>query len=339
MPTTPTGHDLIEWPLPSVAGLRLRHYRGEGDLPAMVAVANASDAADGIRSGRTLEGTVAAYRSLGHCDPFADMVLAQVGESLVGYARGWWRDEVGGAVLHIQTGFVDPAWRRRGIGRTLLGWLEARQRAIASGLAPKAPQLFNVYVTEGERGRAALLESAGYYVERYLMSMVRPHLWALPAFALPPGLEIRSVLPAHYRAIWEADQEAMRGHWGMAEPLPDAFETWQRADSFQPPLWSVAWDVASGQVVGQVRAFIVAAENAQHGRLRGYTEFISVREPWRGRGVARALIAHSLAQQARAGMAESALEVDSDNPADATRIYEACGFGTTACNRVYRKRL
>lgn len=340
MPTEHSNHRFIDLPVPPIPGLRFRHYQGEDDLPGMLAVANASEAADHIPSGRTLDGMAAAYRALTHCNPHADMVLAQVDGHLVAYARGWWRHEVGGAVMHIQTGFVHPAWRRRGIGLAMQAWLEDRQRAIGRQLDTPGPQLFNVYVTQGEVARAALLESAGYHVERYFFGMVRPHLNDIAPFALPDGLQIRPVEPAHYPHIWAADLESMRGHWGMAEPVAGAYEAWQRdKDTFQPHLWSVAWDVATDQLVGQVRAFVRGTENTQHGRLRGYTEFISVRPPWRGRGVARALIAHSLQTQARAGMAESALEVDSANPTGATRTYEACGFVTTARNKVYRKPL
>jgi len=325
---------------PAIPGLCFRQFQGNSDLPAMVAVANASDAADGVQVVRTLEAMTAGYAALVHCDPCADVVLADVDGCLVGYARGWWKEEVGGAILHLQTGFVSPAWRRRGIGHAMQRWLEGRQRAIGRQFPAGRMQLFNVYVTEPELARAALLESAGYTVARYLFTMVRPSLDLLPRFAVPSGLAIRPVEPEHYPEIWAADQEAMREHWGRTEPGEDAYATWlSDDDTFQPALWSVAWDVATHQVVGQVRAFFRAAENARLGRQRGHTEFISVRAPWRGRGVARALIAHSLMVQARAGMTESALEVDGAHPSEATRIYASCGFETTTRNMVYRKPL
>lgn len=325
---------------PSIPGLRFRHFKGMPDLQAMVEVANASDALDSVPNVRTLEGLTESYAALLNCNPYADLILAEVNEKLTGYARGWWKEEVDGTVLHIQMGVVEPSWRRRGIGRAMLDWLENRQRAVGRRFSTDTRQLFNVYVTEGEVARAALMESSGYKVARYFFSMVRTNLDILPAFALPEGLEIRQVAPEHYKEIWAADLEAMRDHWGRTQPGEAAYEAWMSdKEVFQPHLWSVAWDVASNQVVGQVRAFVRKAENLRLGRKRGYTEFISVREPWRRRGVARALIAHSLRLQARAGMTESALEVDSANATDATRTYEACGFKTSNRNMVYRKPL
>ena len=69
---------------------------------------------------------------------------------------------------------------------------------------------------------------------------------------------------------------------------------------------------------GQVRTFINEAENEKYNRKRGFTEFISVRRPWRKRGLARALIVRSLQLQKEQGMTESALGADSENISGAT---------------------
>ncbi|WP_219212416.1 GNAT family N-acetyltransferase [Variovorax boronicumulans] len=338
--TSGSGSDIPIDMTSSIPGLRFRHFSGVSDLRAMAEVANASDALDGVHNMRTPESMAESYASLLNCDPYTDLILAEVNGELAGYARGWWKEEVGGTVLHIQMGVVGPGWRRRGIGRAMLNWLESRQRIVGRRFPVGTRQLFNVYVTEGEVARAALMDSAGYAVARHLFSMARRNLDGVPAFTLPAGLEIRQVTPEHYAHLWAADLEAMREHWGRTEPGEAAYEAWiSDKDVFQPRLWSVAWDTTSHQVVGQVRAFVREAENLQLGRLRGYTEFISVRKPWRRQGVARALIAHSLQLQARAGMRESALEVDSANATGATKIYEACGFEISHRNRVYRKPL
>ena len=62
--------------------------------------------------------------------------------------------------------------------------------------------------------------------------------------------------------------------------------------TFDPSLWRVAWD--GDDVVGMVRSFINAGENAEYERKRGYTQYISVRRPWRRRGIARALLVMGL---------------------------------------------
>jgi len=148
------------------------------------------------------------------------------------------------------------------------------------------------------------------------------------------------VLPEHYRAIWDADTEAFRDHWGFIEPSEEDYQGWLvDKTAFQPELWQVAWDIATNQVAGQVRTYIDHEQNKLYDRKRGWTEFISVRRPFRRRGLARALIARSLRVQKQAGMTESALSVDSENLSGATKVYEDCGFRVVKRMTVYRKPL
>jgi ribosomal protein S18 acetylase RimI-like enzyme len=185
-----------------------------------------------------------------------------------------------------------------------------------------------------------MLEKTGYQPVRYGLEMVRPDLENIPNYSLPEGFEVRAVLPEHYRAIWEADTEASRDDWGFVEPSEEDYQAWL-VDTriFQPELWQVAWDIATNQVAGQVRTYIHHEQNKLYHRLRGYTEFISVRRPFRRRGLARALIVQSLRAQKQVGMTESALGVDSENLSGATRVYEDCGFRVVKRNTIYRKPL
>ena len=72
--------------------------------------------------------------------------------------------------------------------------------------------------------------------------------------------------------------------------------------------------------------FIDEDKNAKYDRQGGYTEFISVRRPWRRRGLARALIAKSFRHLRDQGMDEAALGVDTQNLIGAFRLYESMGF-------------
>ena len=87
-----------------------------------------------------------------------------------------------------------------------------------------------------------------------------------------------------------------------------------------------------------MRTYIDHEQNQLYNRKRGYTEFISVRRPWRRIGLARALIVRSLQAQKDAGMTESALWVDSENLSGANMVYEACGFVVHKRATVYHKQ-
>ena len=326
---------------PSISGLGFRHFRGESDFSHMVALVTSCYDADKVEHVATVERTANFYAHLTTCDPYRDMIFAEINGQVIGFSRGWWStEENNGPYLYEFFGSLAPDWRRKGIGRMMLKWMEDRLRTIAAGHPADRSKFMQTFVNQFEAGRMVLLEQEGYRPIRYMHEMVRPSLDNIPDFPLPDGLEVRPVLSEHYRLIWDASVEAMRDHWGFPSPNDSDYQAWLCDETiFQPHLWQVAWDVATNQVAGQVRTFINHAENEKYGRKRGYTEFINVRRPWRRRGLARALIAQSLRLQKEQGMTESALAVDSENLSGATRLYEECGFRVVKRNAIYRKPL
>lgn len=323
---------------PAVPGLSFRHFRGPGDYPHMAAVVTASSEVDQTERVTSVEELARDYASLTNCDPYQDMIFAEINGEVVGYARGFWLNDETGTTLYLSVGFLMPAWRRRGIGLVMLRWIENRLRTISQGHPAERQKVFQVYVHQHQVGLAAMLDREGYQPVRYIWEMVRPTLDDIPDYPLPEGFEVRPVVPEHYRAIWDAMLEASRDEWGYIEPTEEDYQKWQENKTyFQPHLWQIAWDTATNQVAGQVLTFIHHAQNEQYNRKRGYTESISVGEPWRKRGLARALIARSLQVQKQEGMTESALGVDSQNPYGASRVYQDCGFRTVKQGAYYRK--
>ena len=321
----------------STGQLRYRPFAGPSDFQAMVACANASFAEDQIGGLRRVEDVARDYAAFTNCVPERDVWIADAGDEIAGYVRSWQWTQADGLRLYSQFAVVAPHWRRQGIGTVLHKWLESRQHEMARANGPHLQHAHHAFNTQGETARAALLEKSGYQVERHFFTMERPSLQNIADFPLPDGLEVRPVRPEHHRTIWDAHAHAFQTHWGYCPPDESDFQRWRVSQVFQPHLWQVAWDVRTHQVAGQVRAYIDEAWNAGTGRQRGWTEFISVGEPWRRQGLARALISRSLRAQAAAGMTESALGVDSQNANGASRVYEDCGFVVTRCNRVYRK--
>jgi mycothiol synthase len=321
---------------PHIAGLRFRHFRGERDYPHLAAVLSASEAADGIERKVTAEDLAKAYQRLVNCDPYKDMLIAEVAGEAVGYVRGEWGDKNTGRGYE-HSGFLVPHWRRKGIGHAMLDWAEKRLFEIASAHPKEEAKFFQVAVAQSQEGTAILLERAGYRAVRYFFQMVRPTLDDIPVSPFPDGLELRPVTPAHYPAVWKAVDETSREEWGYRESAEGEYEEWLESPRFQPHLWQIAWDTATDEVVGHVLTLIDEERNAQFNRKRGYTEGIGVDRRWRRRGVARALIARSLQAQKEAGMTESALMAHSANASGATSLYESCGFQVVKRIAIYRK--
>ncbi|MBX7251285.1 MAG: GNAT family N-acetyltransferase [Candidatus Promineofilum sp.] len=325
---------------PAITGLVFRPFRGESDYAAMIRLANERAAVNGDDWNLTVAELAADFAPTARFDPTADALLAEVEGTLVGFWRGNWWEENDGPLIYGLQHFLHPDWRGQGLGRAALQWLEQRMRAIAATHDPARPKILQGYASHGNRYQAGLLEANGYQAVRHFHLMVRPALDDIPDFPLPEGLEVRPVRPEHWRALWDADVEAFRDAWGMRDPDEAEYQSWlDNKIWFQPELWQVAWDAATGAVAGQVRTYIDHGENERFGRLRGYTEFISVRRPYRRRGLARALIARSLRAQRDAGMTASALHVDAESLTGAPRVYEDCGFRVQTTDTLYRKAL
>ncbi len=325
---------------PEIPGLRFRHFRGENDFGPIATVMTASQRADHYQRSITAEDIAARYATpLMNCDPFTDMIMAEVAGHMVGYVRGWWDQESPSMYLYKHVGALLPAWRRKGIGRAMLGWMEVRLKTVSKAHPHEVNKYFQVSVSQFQEGEAKLLESAGYLPARYFFEMVRPDLENIPDYHLPDGVEIRPVRPDQYRIIWDSAYDSSGEEWGIPEPTEEAYQEWLKDPLFQPELWQIAWDKETGQPAGHVLTYINHEENRQFHQMRGYTEGVGVAREWRRRGLARALIGRSLQAQKAAGMCDSALVVDSDSSSGAIGLYESCGFQIVKKDTIYRKPL
>jgi len=321
--------------VPLVPGLVLRHLRAPDDYQRMNAVANAIREAEGQDFSTTDEQFRLFYDALPDSDPARDVVVAELDGRLVGYGRAAWREEPGGPRIYEALPFVDPAVAGETPFMAMLDALEGRLLAIAAE-HPPGERLFQTFGGDRSPKRDELLRRRGYAPVRHAYSMLRPSVDDLPDSPLPPGLEIRDVLPEHMPAIWAASEEAFRDSWGFTPSTESDYQRFLTDPvTSDTSLWRIAWD--GGEVAGQVRSYIHAEQNERLGRRRGYVENISVRRPWRRRGVARALIAASFPLLRARGMEEAALGVDTENESGALRLYERCGFHPVARTTIYRR--
>ncbi len=330
--------DAIRLEAPPIPGIAFRRYRGEADHPEMLRVYSAAHEADGLEEVNTLEQFTLSYAKLVNCDPDRDILLAEVDGELVAYSRVFWQDLVEGGRQYECFGFIHPAWRRKGIGAAMLVHNETRIRGIAAGHPEVTPKWIGSESVEADPGNTALLTGAGFEPARWYYEMVAPSLDAVEATPIPADLELRPVNRAEYRRIWDAEAEAFRDHWGEAEWT----ETdWQRFDANpeheDPSLWRVAWD--GDEVAGVVITTVPVAENERHRRQRVYVAGVSVRRPWRRRGLARALLAGSLVGAREAGFTSASLGVDTDSPTGATDLYRSLGFAPERTFVAWRKPL
>ncbi|MCA1899138.1 MAG: GNAT family N-acetyltransferase [Chloroflexi bacterium] len=228
-------------------------------------------------------------------------------------------------------GYVHPQFKGLGVGRAMLQAVESRAREEMKLAAPDLRVFIRNTIDNKDRAGHDLFKSEGYFPVRYHWRM-EVKLTAPPApAAFPEGVELRPFIKdEHAVAVWRADNEAFRDHWGSRE---SSYEVWShrkfgRSD-FDPSLWMVAWD---GE---QVAGF-------SQNRFRmgiGWIGSLGVRRPWRRRGLGLALLLHSFGEFYKRGATVIGLGVDSANPSGATRLYQRAGMYVASEFATYEKEL
>jgi ribosomal protein S18 acetylase RimI-like enzyme len=147
----------------------------------------------------------------------------------------------------------------------------------------------------------------------------------------PAAIEIRGIGPDRdLRRIHAIFVEAFSREWGY-RPIP--FEEWVGTEvetpGFDPSLWLLATE--GDEAVGALSGVVWGD--------RGWVGELGVRAPWRGRGIASALLRRAFATFASRGLPRVMLNVDSENSTGAVRLYERVGMRTVRAWDVYEKPL
>jgi mycothiol synthase len=293
------------------------------DWDAIAGIVNAARRADDLAEVRTGESLADEYRDTDFLVFARDSLLAEVDGRVVGWALGFLivRD---GVLTGETFGDVHPDWRRRGIGGAIFDRLRERLATEAAADPRPGHRELRTYCMEVETGDIALYRDRGYVPIRFGFEMRRYLTGSLPEIPLPDGLLVRPPVEAEYRAVFDADDEAFGDHWGHRTADEADFQARFYGSEMDPSLFLVAWD--GDQVAGVVMNSIFADENAELGVRRGWLEHVSVRRPWRGRGVAKALCAASFRLLRDHDLDEAWLGVDASNPTGALQLYEGLGF-------------
>ena len=309
---------------PRIPGLTFRGFRGEADYPVIVEILRAANLADKVSQSVTVEGITVQYQHLQRSDPSKDMVFIEIDGAAVGYGRCQWDQESEGDFIYNFFLHLGPAGRGKGIEKPVYEYFIGRLKETAKNHPAEADKFFQTWSTTTKLDNNKVIEELGFTPARYTIGMVRSCSQPVEVSPLPEGVEVRPVEESHLRPIFDAENEAFRDHWGSIDPTEENYKQWLEEPIHKPELWKVAWD--GDQVVGMVRSFINQEENEEFNRKRGYTEEISVRRPWRRKGVARALLTRSIQMFIEMGMEETSLGVDTENPNGALNLYQSVGY-------------
>jgi mycothiol synthase len=243
--------------------------------------------------------------------------------TLVGMSNVW----VEPPMVHL-SGFVSPPWRHAGIGGALAKW--------ALGVVETLTDIDHIHVghdASNEEASRFISGLQGFKYERSFMRMRND----LPGEVSRP--EFGDALSLYRPDDPIAEMVRLRNlafqdHWGY---LP-----WTEQDlTHQVQIGKQTTDdwffiQYEGEPAGFCRNTL---REDRDGILRGYLGPIGTLRGFRGKGVARQLLRHSVTQMADKGANSVTLWVDSQNPFEATRLYSSNGFAVIGEWRVSEKRL
>lgn len=298
------------------------------DIDAIHSVFAAADAVD-HPSWITPREDVADTFDLPHIDQSRD--------TIIGFGADGAAIAAGSAMLHPSreqklsvhvAGAVHPQWRRRGIGRRLFAWQDARgqqQVAEAAGSVPDDhPKELKTYAEDINTGHKVLAAAFGYAPERWFATMVRPQA-AVPEVPRAVGIDV--VIYSHDRDLdaLAARNDAFRDHWGS---LPTTEESWRKfvgGEFLRPDLSRLAVD-ADGRIVAFCLVSVNRDDWESRGRSNAYIDLIGVVRDRRGQRLAPLVISEALRAISEAGIEEAILDVDTESPTGANSLYAGLGF-------------
>ncbi len=243
-------------------------------------------------------------------------------------------EEFGNEKDHYQLhadGYVHPDFKGLGIGTSLLRKIGERAQAEVE-LAESDLRVF-IRSTQDNKDEAGhlLYKAEGYSPIRYHWRMEAKLQEAPPVVTWPESIELRPfVKDEHAIAVWQAQNESFRDHWGSHDSSFEEF-THSRFDDpeYDPTLWAVAWD--GNEVAGfSINRFRMGI---------GWIRTLGVRRPWRKKGLGLALLQYSFGEFYKRGKSTIGLGVDASNPTGATRLYQRAGMYVASEFVTYEKEL
>lgn len=244
--------------------------------------------------------------------------------SLLAYA--WGQPRVGEDQYRYWFDFgVHPAQRYRNIGRLAAQWLYQRALDWWANCDPVRDLWVGGYVDAKLGFKRADFLAAGLAEERWFSDM-----WLRFGQDEPEQLEITdpegiALVPfeqCHREPVRLAHNRAYGGNRSVTGSHWNHYLSGAR----MRPDWS--WvALADDQVVGYILNSEHINSAGADSYAEGWTDYLGVIEPYRGRGVAKALLAHALDSFRQAGLEGAGLGVDADEPIGT--LFAHLGFHNT----------
>ncbi len=297
------------------------------DAKITTALIRLCDIAEYGDSVATESNTAAAWREITETLKDAALLVFTSDGQLVGYARA---RNVANVKFYVFIR-VHPDYAQIDMQVYLLHRLEDFVRQCASTIAEGARIAMETWISDANLPMRNLFEQHGFSIVRSTWRMEIEMEQTPQEPVLPQGIIIRPFVPGQdERATFKANDEAFRDHWGHVPGNYDEWLHWAiEREDFDPNIYFLA--CANEQIAGVSLCLQKPA--------LGWVDDLSVRRPWRHRGVGMALLQHTFREFYLRGIYKVALDVDSQNLTGATRLYQRAGMHITRCYNTYEKEI
>jgi ribosomal protein S18 acetylase RimI-like enzyme len=309
----------------------LRPYQ-QSDLSALAALFRASSEAD-----RT--GEVLSEEQLAHILSLPGME-GERSYHLLHSADGPLSAAVSGMVRRLHQGAyfslgvtIHPDHRSPDLYDALLAFEEQRGRSLGG------TEWFQAYVDCRREDFKTAVGQRGYEPVRWFLELVCDLAEAPDSVPMPDGIAIRPFHEEqHVRPLHRTLHESFEDHWDPIDITEEQLRHYGRMPGASNALRLLAWP-DDGECAGACVCGIRTEYNAQYGAAEGHVHVLGVRRAYRRRGLARALLAEGLRRMRDMGMTAASIEVDSESPTGADRLYGSVGFRERSRAAIFRKPL
>ncbi|NEP90390.1 MAG: GNAT family N-acetyltransferase [Okeania sp. SIO2C2] len=300
-----------------------RCYGGETDLEAIAQLLNSNESAHQFHEWPS-PAEMLMQLETPSVDKQCDICLWEDSNSQVMAIAGLMIPEIGEDIAGILWFRVDPQTKGNNLEAQILEWGEKRMGEVGRERNVKVKVLCGAHGDNSQR--ISLLESCGFEIERYFLTMERSLTDPIPEAEFPEGFTLKHIENEADAAVWtEMFNQTFIDHWNHQDITVESVKDKLNDPKYQSELSLVAV-APDGTFAALCDCQIHPENNELKGRKDGYINTLGTRRGFRKRGLGRGILLSALKLLKAEGMETAMLYVDADNLLGATRLYESVGF-------------
>lgn len=296
------------------------------DGAAMADLLNAIDAEDHVWGQYTAEDAADELDSPVDDLPTSTLAVFD-GATMLGFSAVHYKP-MAEVVHRVQAaGAVRPTHRRQGLGTKLLRHGLETAQTLHALHHPTLQLVVESIYGEHVHGAVALYRAAGMTATQWVLHMRHPLGAAIPVAPIPDGLRIEGYTAETDEEFRAVRNEAFQAK-GSARLSAEEWKVWAVNANFRPELSFLLRDVETGTAAGILVTVCWEADTSATGIRDAYLRVIGTRPAYRKRGVAHALISHTLRAAQDQGYGRASLRVAADSSSGGFGFAERAGFVT-----------